>query len=118
MVLINETVKASTDQKGFQRRNSIAINSSLKTKDRCTWNCHSDTNYCKINHVKLSKSFINKIDPIYFGIIKSLKSTGKYRLANIVFLVILIPLILYWLLIKSISMQIRINALLNKNKQC
>ena len=44
--------------------------------------------------------FFMLVFPIYFGIISSLKSTGNYRLANIIFLVIGLPLIMYILLVK------------------
>jgi len=81
MILVNETSTQPTKP----------------SSEKCSWKCHDDTAFCKTNHVKYAKSYFNQIDPIYFGIINSLKSTGDYRGANILFLVLLIPIIIYFL---------------------
>jgi hypothetical protein len=78
MILINEFVRINTNEEGFNKQGVIAINSVKKQKEKCSWVCHNDTDYCKKNHVKLVKPYFDKIDPIYFGIIDSLKSTGNY----------------------------------------
>jgi hypothetical protein len=78
MILINEFVRINTNEEGFNKQEVIAINSAKKQKEKCSWVCHNDTDYCKKNHVKLVKPYFDKIDPIYFGIIDSLKSTGNY----------------------------------------
>ena len=109
--MINEFVRLNTIEEGYNKQVVTAINSAKKQKEKCSWICHNNTNYCKENHVKLAKPYFDKIDPIYFGIINSLKSTGNYGLANIIFLVILLPLIMYVLLAKSISMQFKIRKL-------
>ena len=115
--MINEFVRLNTNEKGYTKgkwgliQNITAINTADKLKEKCTWICHNDTKYCKNNHVKLAKPYFNKIDPIYFGIINSLKSTGYYGLANIIFLVIILPLIIYILLVKSISLEFKIRKL-------
>jgi hypothetical protein len=111
MVLINEYVRYNSNEEGYNTYGITAINTAKKTKERCSWICHNNTTYCKENHVKLSKSYVDKIDPVYFGIIRVLKSTGNYGLANIIFLVILFPLIIYVLLIQSIRMQFKIRQL-------
>ena len=117
MIMINEFVRLNTNEKGYTKgkwgliQNITAINTADKLKEKCTWICHNDTKYCKNNHVKLAKPYFNKIDPIYFGIINSLKSTGYYGLANIIFLVIILPLIIYILLVKSISLEFKIRKL-------
>ena len=87
------------------------INSSKKVKNKCTWRCHNGTNYCKENHVKLVKPYFDKTDPIYDGTIKSLQKTGSYVSANIIILVIILPLIMYILLVKSISLEFKIRKL-------
>ena len=46
---------------------------------------------------------------------KCAKSTGDYGLANIIFLVILLPFTMYVLLVKSISIQFKISKLKKKN---
>ena len=80
MIMVNEFVRLNTNEKGYTKgkwgliQNITAINTADKLKGKCTWICHNHTNYCKKNHVKLAKPYFNKIDPIYFGIINSLKS--------------------------------------------
>jgi hypothetical protein len=50
---------------------------------------------------------------MYFGIIKSMYSGGNYQLMNVVFLVILIPLLIFGLMVKAIQIGYRIKALKN-----
>lgn len=109
VVLINEYSRATMDRSGA--KNSYRLNPSNKTPKKCTWYCHKNTNYCKKAHTKLLKPYISTIDPWYFKIITSLQATGSYRWANIVFLVVLLPLIMYLLLVGSISLQRKINSL-------
>ncbi len=111
MIIVNEYVRLNSDEGGYTVSGVTAINTSKKQPDECTWICHNNTSYCKEKHVKFAKPYFNSIDPIYFGIIGSLRMTGNYRLANIVFLVIVMPLIMYILLVKSISIQIQIRRL-------
>ena len=112
MIMINELVRLKTNEEGYTIHGVTAINTKKKLKHKCTLICHYETtNYCKKNHVKLPKPYVDKIDKIYFKIISSLKSTGNYRLANIIFLVIILPLIMYILLVKSISLEFKIRKL-------
>jgi len=111
MIIVNEFVKLSIEEEGYHHQGIIAINSALKFKEQCSWVCHNNTAYCKENHVKFAQPYFDKIDPIYFGIINALKSTGNYGLANILFLVGLLPLGMYFLLVKSIAMQFEIRAI-------
>ena len=119
IVTINEWTRFKTNEAGYTRQwkglldiqGITAINSGKKLKDKCTWICHDETNHCKENHVKLATPYFKKIDPIYFGIIDSLRSTGDYGLANIIFLVIIIPLNMYFSLVKSISLELKIRKL-------
>jgi len=114
MVIVNELVRPTLTGKPYQAHGVTAMNSAQVNLDECSWNCHNNTDYCKQNHVKVLKDYFEYIDPVYFGIIHLLKSTGNYGLANIVFLVILFPLIMYLLLIKSIDMNRQINMLKSK----
>ncbi len=110
---VNEYSRLNTSNKGFVRKGVTAINPSVKIPKKCSWYCHTDTGYCKKHHTHLLKNHTSKIDPFYFGIIKSLHDAGDYGLANIIFLVILFPALIYVLLIKSISIQIKIKELKN-----
>ncbi len=114
VILINEYSRLTINDPGFKTQGVTAINSAQNQKDQCTWICHNNTNYCKQNHVKLAQPYFKQIDLIYFGIIDSLKSTGNYGLANVVFLVILIPLLLVFLLVKILLMQSKIRLLKNQ----
>ena len=119
MIMINELVRLKTNEEGYTKQGNwglpiqgiTAINSGKPIKDKCTWMCHNNTNYCKDNHVKLAKPYFDKTDLIYFGIIKSLQRTGGYVSANIIILVIILPLIMYILLVKSISLEFKIRKL-------
>ena len=111
MFIINEYVRHNTTESGYSVQGVFAINTVNKEKKMCTWICHNNTTYCKVNHVKLAKPYFSLIDPIYYGIIHALKSTGSYGLANIVFLVILLPLLMFVLLIKSIGLEFEIHSI-------
>ena len=114
MVVINEVVRPTIKEKPYTALGITAINSIEKTKDKCTWICHNNTNYCKENHVKYLKNNFKYTDTIYFGAINLLKSTGNYGLANIIFLVVLAPLLIWFFIIKSMNIQDEINKLKNK----
>ncbi|WP_375562735.1 hypothetical protein ACE193_09450 [Bernardetia sp. OM2101] len=108
MIAINEAIRSTITEKPFQEQGIIAINSAIKSTKKCSWACHNIENYCKNNHVKILQNYFEFTDPIYFGVIHFLQRTGKYRIANIIILVILIPLLMYYLLIKSLSLQRKI----------
>ena len=115
MVTVNEFVRLRTVENGFQKQGITAINSANADQNKCTWHCHNNTNFCKSNHVKLLNNYFAYTDLMYFGVINSLKKTGDYVLANILFLVVLIPALLYFLLIQSIKMQFEINKIKQEN---
>ena len=111
IIMTNEFVRLHIDNTGSKYQGATTINSSQKLKGKCSWACHNNTTYCKVTHVKFTQPYFDKIDPIYFGIINSLKSTGDYGLANIIFLVILFPLIIFFLLTKSLRMEAEIRRI-------
>ncbi|MEO1259147.1 MAG: hypothetical protein AAFZ15_10140 [Bacteroidota bacterium] len=113
MAGVNEYVRTGIKSNAYFIKNITAINTGEKLKNKCTWHCHDNTSFCKKNHVNSNGIFFKIIDPIYFGIIDLLKSTGHYMLANIIFLVILFPLVIYFLLIKNIELRIKINKIKN-----
>lgn len=117
MILINEIVRPTIKEKPYSIGRITAINSSTQTKEKCSWACHNNTTYCKENHVKLSNRYFKTLDPVYFGIIKLLKSTGNYALANIIIFVIIFPLLMVYLLIKSLNMRSQIRKLKRNNER-
>jgi len=111
MVSINELVRPTIYDKPFTVDGISAMNSSDIHADRCSWICHNQTNYCKEHHVKLNHSLFPYTDPLYFGTISMLRSTGNYSFANVLFLLVLIPLFMWVLLVKSLNIQNRINQI-------
>lgn len=111
MVVINEVVRSTIKEKPYTAHDITAINSIEKTKDKCTWICHNNTGFCKENHVKNLKPYFKYTDTIYFGIISAFQKTGNYGLANIIFLVVLAPLLIWFFIIKSLNIQDEINKL-------
>ena len=122
MLLVNEGVRPTINELGFERTitysnfksTNIAINPELKTHDVCSWRCHNSG--CK---PQLFKSIENYISPIYSGIISFLKSGGSfgsYALANILFLVLIWPLAIFYLFTKSIDMHQEIKEINKKLK--
>jgi hypothetical protein len=115
MVLINEYVDWRLGKSGYVTQGVEAIHSSERLKERCTWVCHNDTDWCKTHHVKFLSEHFALVDQVYFGIVRLLKGTGAYRAANIFFLVLLIPVLMCYLLVRSINMQVEINGIKRKN---
>ena len=114
MIVVNEVVRPTIKEKPYSKYGITAINSADKNTEKCTWICHNNTNYCKENHVKYLKNYYPYTDTIYFGIIGLLAKTGNYGLANIIFLVILLPLLIWFFIIKSLNIQCEINKLKKK----
>lgn len=111
MIIVNESVRLKTKNDPYSRQGITAINSAERNSEKCTWICHNDTGFCKQNHVTYLDSYFQHTDPIYFGAINLLKSTGNYGLANLIFLVILVPFLLWFFLMKSLNIQDEISTL-------
>lgn len=111
MLVVNEFSRLKIDETPHLFKGNTAINSVQKLKNKCTWTCHNDTDFCKVNHVKLSASWFPTTDKAYFGIIRTLESTKRYNLVNVVLFLLLIPIILWLLTIKILRMQSEIKHL-------
>ncbi len=111
MILINEIVEQIIKEKSYSNHGITAINSVERNTNKCTWICHNNTVFCKENHVKVLKPYFQYTDTIYFGAISLLQKTGNYGLANIIFLVVLIPVLIWFFIIKSMNIQDEINKL-------
>ena len=116
MVIVNEYVRISSTEVPYSKYGVTAINSVNADSKKCTWICHNNTNYCKDNHVKHLKNKLVHTDILYFGIIGLLASTGNYGLANILFLVILAPLWVWYFTAKSIDTGILLYQLKRNRK--
>jgi hypothetical protein len=111
MVILNEYSRVQLQSTDYLSRGQPTLNPGSLDPEKCTWACHDDTGYCKTHHVKFDSSYFAFTDPLYFGMITLLKGFGNYGLANILILVLFIPLLIYILLIKSLTIQDRINQL-------
>ena len=109
MILVNESARDKNTIRPFKKNSIIAINTTIANDNKCSWICHNNTRYCLDYHVKSSVLKSSIVYNIYFGMIYGLKATGDYAAANIIFLVVLWPLLMYILVVKIL--------LLNHNKK-
>jgi hypothetical protein len=114
MVIVNELVRPTITEQPYSAYGFTAMNPLLESPEKCSWQCHDNTTYCKQHHVVYLDSWFQVVDPIYFGIIRALKSTGNYGAANLVVFVILLPLLMFWWLVRSLNMQAEISRLKRK----
>lgn len=108
MVLVNEIIRLTIQKNNTSYLKVKTINTALPITSKCTWHCHHNTQYCKDNHVKWIESYFKYTDSVYFGIIRALKSTGDYGMANVVFWVVFLPLLMFFFFIKSLDLQTEI----------
>ena len=110
MTIINESQRSSIPSHDFQIYGANTMNTVSYDKSSCTWACHnSTTQHCKVYHATCIAPYFKWIDPIYFGIIKGLHSTGDYGLANVILLVFVWPLFIGYLSIRILQMRKQIN---------
>ena len=111
MILVNEISRKTINEKPYQKNGITAINSSQAFANKCSWQCHNNTAYCMAHHVKSPPFLVEKIKPIYFGMITALGATGNYGLANIIFLVLLWPIFMFVLFIKVLDNRKKLSRL-------
>lgn len=114
MIIVNEAIRPTIIEKPYSKYGITAINSVANNPEKCTWICHNNTTYCKENHVKYLKTYYPYTDTIYFGTISLLAKTGNYGLANIMLYVILLPLFIWFFIIKALNIQEAINKIKKK----
>ena len=105
MIVINESFRSSIKERPFKYNGFKTMNSDDRIKNKCTWNCHNKTSFCKSNHLNFLKKYTSFTDKMYKGEIHLLRSTGKYELANIAILVIAIPFLIFYFLIKGLNIR-------------
>lgn len=109
MIMINEAIRPSIKDIPYIYNSVPCMNSAKHFDDKCSWVCHNSTKTCKSDHVKKLNNYFHITDKPYFSVIDSLKSTGNYAAANIIFLVILFPFTILFFLIKSWDIQDKIS---------
>ena len=87
------------------------LGSGIRSATHCSWHCHDNTFFCKEFHVKFAKPHFKIIDLLYNGMIEFLDNAGDYQFSNIFFLVVLWPLLMYFLLIQNLDMRLKIKKL-------
>lgn len=114
MALVNEVVRPTIEETPYTAYGFTAMNPLVETPEKCSWICHNNTSYCKERHVTYLKPYFSVVDPVYWGIIRALKSTGNYGAANLVVFVVVLPLLMFWWLVSSLNMQREIRKLNRK----
>ena len=99
MVFVNHFIKPTVDT----IKNDGKWNTTKPLPDRCSWACHNQTLYCIEHHVKTNKLLLKFTRPIYFGEITLLQMIGNYSFANILILVTLVPLYIWYFLVRIID---------------
>lgn len=116
IVLVNETSRYTRTESVAKVKDVVAINSDSKLIDKCTWACYYSTkSHCKTNHTNFTKPYFKYIDPLYFGIIDFMHKGNNYKLMNVLFLVFLIPVLMYALLVANIELYLRIKRIKKAN---
>ena len=111
MIIVTESSRTYFGENG-RTKGLVTVFSQEPKQTHCSWACgFNTTDHCLVNHSGLPKTTRDSLKPFYFGVIHVLQSTGGYRAANIVFLVILWPLILSIMIVKVFCNHRRIKQL-------
>ena len=103
MVAVNESTRKGKYSITVFNSPTFALNKGNRMDSQCTWDCH--TNGC--SHRAHNTVNIGVIDDLYKQIINALqlKEGGDvYQVMNIIFLVILWPLLMFVLLVANIEL--------------
>ena len=111
LFLLNESVRNTIKEIPYHQYGFTTINSSEKLNYKCTWYCHNNTAFCKMYHVKHLNKYYSLTDRFYYGEINMLKSFGDYGLTNIAILVIGIPFLILYFIIKGFSIRKQIQII-------
>ena len=124
MIIINESCRPFLNGKPHVYLGALAMNSAEVDLDKCSWVCHNFTaSHCIKHHRKMIKSgfpFYKELNIFYEGIINfnSRKKNGQkvsdpkfYSAMNLIFLVLLWPLIIFLLLINFLRLRKKSKAM-------
>ncbi len=114
MIILNEIYRIHKEDDGGIYNGVYTLNISKPNFEKCTWKCHNDTKFCKDHHVSFLRNYLTSTDLIYNRIIKELNKGNAYILNNILYLVILTPMVIWFFMYKSWNIQDEINLLKNK----
>lgn len=111
LIITNEYSRTTIKDVPYTKMGVAFINPEMWSTNTCSWACHNSSAFCEAHHIRYARPIKTYIDPIYFGIINALKSTGNYGLANVIFLVIGWPLIMWYTLIRCLDMRTKLKEL-------
>jgi len=106
LIMVNEAYRLEVYQVAVFGKLKPSINPQQKDAKRCTWDCH--THGC--SHRVHNCINIGIIDVLYQNIINSLKlkdGGDVYQLMNVLFLVIIWPLVMFGLLVANVELYIK-----------
>ena len=105
MVVVNEANKTEDNTIHVNKKEEPAINTEEASPDKCTWDCH--TNGC--SHRDQNVISLGPIDTLRSMIIDSLgvSNGDTYQTNNVLFLVILWPVLMFGLVIANVELLIR-----------
>lgn len=113
MIVVNEIYRPTIKETPYSMMGITAMNSALRMEHKCSWICHNDTRYCQQYHTTFMGKNFHQTDPIYYGAIGLLMSTGAYGPANILVFVIIFPLAIWMFIVLGLRIQRKINLLKN-----
>ena len=105
MVVVNEATKTEDNTIHLNKKEEPAINTEEASPDKCTWDCH--TNGC--SHRDQNVISLGPIDTLRRMIIESLgvSNGDTYQTNNVLFLVILWPVLMFGLVVANVELFIR-----------
>lgn len=107
MVVVNETNKTKRFTIKLFGEEVDALNSEDSDTSQCTWNCHTEG--CLKEHHNRNRISLGPVDTLRQKIIDSLgvSNGDKYKSNNILFLVILWPVLMFGLVVANVELFIR-----------
>jgi hypothetical protein len=105
LIVVNEVSRSEPYQVTVFGKSEPSINPQQKDVKRCTWDCHKECSHRENNCIN-----VGIIDVLYQNIIASLdlKEGGDvYQLMNVLFLVIIWPLVMFGLLVVNVELYIK-----------
>lgn len=105
LIVVNEVSRSEPYQVTVFGKSEPSINPQQKDVKRCTWDCHKECSHRVHNCIN-----IGIIDVLYQNIINSLKlkeGGDVYQLMNVLFLVIIWPLVMFGLLVANVELYIK-----------
>lgn len=109
MVVVNETTKPKYQVHDIFEKGDVewARNPEYSLPDKCTWHCH--TPGCLKEHRLRNRISLGPIDTLRSMIIESLgvSNGDTYQTNNVLFLVILWPVLMFGLVVANVELFIR-----------